>query len=72
MKKLLDTLYYFIKKFSEKEIIQLYKDLNIKRDDSTPVEMKKKENIGIYDMNKKSYLDNKTSSRTRYNYGWME
>ncbi len=61
-----------IKKFSEKEIRQLYKDLKIKRDDSTPVEMKKKENIGIYDMNKKSYLDNKTSSRTRYNYGWME
>ncbi len=58
-----------------KEINKVYKDLKIeKRTDSinrnNNLFIK---NIGFYDNNKKSYLDNKTSVKTRYNYyGGME
>lgn len=53
-----------------KEINQVYKDLKIKKKEvnlnNSKSEMQKR--IGIYDNNKKSYLDNKTSIRARYGY----
>ncbi len=53
-----------------KEINKVYKDLKIEKKvinvDKSNINFSKK--IGIYDNNKKSYLDNKTSVRARYGY----
>ena len=53
-----------------KEINKVYKDLKIeKRTNNITKSIKgSTKKISIYDNNKKSYLDNKTSVRARYGY----
>ena len=53
-----------------KEINKVYKDLKIERRTNNITKSIKEstKKISIYDNNKKSYLDNKTSVKARYGY----